>query len=92
MVCHNLFDKITGQSFLTFIARTEFLLCLPQITVRKSVLSKKEGKPKSRTETKLHCQVFTVRAPVIKPRKATQRGALGYHIIPTAKLLTDVSN
>lgn len=65
---------------------------------RKNVLSKKEGEGKGgrekrqdRNKTALS-SFYSVTALKIKPRNATQPGALDYHIVPSAKLLTDVSN
>lgn len=96
VVCHNnLFYKITGQSFLYFYSKDRFsALLAPNGSEKKRFEQERRGRKKKRQDrnkTALSGFHF-VKTLVIKPKNATQRGALDYHIIPSAKLLTDVSS
>lgn len=100
MVCHNnLFYKITGQSFLYFYSKDRFsALLAPNDRKKKCFEQERRGgeaggreKRQDRNKTALS-SFYSVTALIIKPRNAAQPGALDYHIVPSAKLLTDVSN
>lgn len=64
VVCHNnLFYKITGQSFLCFYSKDSFSALLAPDDSKKKCFEQERRKQKSKTETKLHCQVFILLQP-----------------------------